>query len=29
LSAENWVGLIAAIILAVYLIYALVRPERF
>jgi K+-transporting ATPase KdpF subunit len=29
LSAENWVGLIAAIILAIYLIYALVRPERF
>jgi K+-transporting ATPase KdpF subunit len=29
LSAENWVGLIAAIILALYLIYALVRPERF
>jgi K+-transporting ATPase KdpF subunit len=29
LSAENWVGLIAAIILALYLIYSLVRPERF
>jgi K+-transporting ATPase KdpF subunit len=29
LSAENWVGLIAAVILAVYLIYALVRPEKF
>jgi K+-transporting ATPase KdpF subunit len=29
LSAENWVGLIAAIILTVYLVYALVRPERF
>ncbi len=29
LSAENWVGLIAAIILTLYLIYALVRPERF
>jgi K+-transporting ATPase KdpF subunit len=29
LSAENWIGLIAAIILVVYLIYALVRPERF
>jgi K+-transporting ATPase KdpF subunit len=29
LSAENWIGLIAAIILTVYLIYALVRPERF
>jgi K+-transporting ATPase KdpF subunit len=29
LSAENWVGLIAAVILTVYLVYALVRPERF
>jgi K+-transporting ATPase KdpF subunit len=29
LTAENWVGLIAAIILTVYLVYALVRPERF
>jgi K+-transporting ATPase KdpF subunit len=29
LSAENWIGLIAAIILTVYLVYALVRPERF
>ncbi|HEY3878241.1 MAG TPA: K(+)-transporting ATPase subunit F [Trebonia sp.] len=29
MSAENWVGLIAAIILTVYLVYALVRPERF
>jgi K+-transporting ATPase KdpF subunit len=29
LSAENWVGLIAAVILTVYLIYALVRPEKF
>jgi len=28
LSAENWVGLIAAIILTVFLIYALVRPEK-
>jgi len=28
LSAENWVGLIAAILLAVFLIYALVRPEK-
>jgi len=24
-----WVGLIAAIIITVYLIYALVRPEKF
>ena len=29
MSAENWVGLIVAVILAVYLIYALVRPEKF
>jgi K+-transporting ATPase KdpF subunit len=29
LSAENWVGLISAIVITVYLIYALVRPERF
>ena len=29
MSAENWVGLIASIALTIYLIYALVRPERF
>jgi K+-transporting ATPase KdpF subunit len=29
LSAENWVGLVAAVIVTLYLIYALVRPERF
>ena len=29
MSAENWVGLIAAVILTIYLIYALVRPEKF
>jgi K+-transporting ATPase KdpF subunit len=29
LSAENWVGLISAIVITLYLIYALVRPERF
>jgi len=29
LSAENWIGLITAIILTGYLIYALIRPERF
>ena len=29
MSAENWVGLIAAIILTVYLVFALVRPEKF
>ncbi|HXP54891.1 MAG TPA: K(+)-transporting ATPase subunit F [Streptosporangiaceae bacterium] len=29
MSAENWVGLIAAVILTFYLIYALIRPEKF
>jgi K+-transporting ATPase KdpF subunit len=29
LSAENWVGLIAAVAITLYLAYALVRPERF
>ena len=29
MSAENWVGLIAAVILTIYLVYALVRPEKF
>jgi K+-transporting ATPase KdpF subunit len=29
LSAENWIGLIAAVLLTVYLAYALIRPERF
>ncbi|MGD0704254.1 MAG: K(+)-transporting ATPase subunit F [Trebonia sp.] len=29
MSAENWIGLIVAILLTVYLVYALVRPERF
>jgi K+-transporting ATPase KdpF subunit len=29
LSAENWAGLVAAVVLTVYLVYALVRPERF
>ncbi|HEX4831082.1 MAG TPA: potassium-transporting ATPase subunit F [Trebonia sp.] len=28
MSAENWVGLIAAVILTVYLIYALVDAEK-
>jgi K+-transporting ATPase KdpF subunit len=28
LSAENWVGLISAVLLTIYLIYALVRPEK-
>jgi K+-transporting ATPase KdpF subunit len=29
LSAENWIGLIVSILLTVYLVYALIRPERF
>jgi K+-transporting ATPase KdpF subunit len=29
LSAENWVGLISAVIITIYLAYALVRPEKF
>jgi K+-transporting ATPase KdpF subunit len=29
LSAENWIGLIAAVLLIGYLIAALIRPERF
>jgi K+-transporting ATPase KdpF subunit len=29
LSAENWIGLIAAVIITVYLAYALIRPEKF
>jgi K+-transporting ATPase KdpF subunit len=29
LSAEMWVGLIAGIVITVYLIYALLRPEKF
>jgi K+-transporting ATPase KdpF subunit len=29
LSAENWLGLIAGIVLVVYLFVALVLPERF
>jgi len=29
LSAENLIGLIAGIVLTVYLFVALVRPERF
>jgi K+-transporting ATPase KdpF subunit len=28
LSAENWVGLISAVILTIYLIYALVDAEK-
>ncbi|HEX4090142.1 MAG TPA: K(+)-transporting ATPase subunit F [Trebonia sp.] len=29
MSAENWIGLAVAVLLTVYLVYALVRPERF
>ena len=29
MSAENWIGLIAGILLTVYLFVALVLPERF
>jgi K+-transporting ATPase KdpF subunit len=29
LSAENWIGLIAGVLLTVYLFVALVLPERF
>jgi K+-transporting ATPase KdpF subunit len=29
LSAENWVGLIVSVVLAIYLIVALIKPERF
>jgi K+-transporting ATPase KdpF subunit len=29
LSAENWIGLIAGVVLTVYLFVALVLPERF
>jgi K+-transporting ATPase KdpF subunit len=29
LSAENWIGLIAGILLTVYLFVTLVLPERF
>jgi K+-transporting ATPase KdpF subunit len=29
LSAENWIGLIAGVLLTIYLFAALVLPERF
>jgi K+-transporting ATPase KdpF subunit len=29
LSAENWIGLIASVLLVAYLVAALIRPERF
>jgi len=28
-SAENWLGLIAGVALTIYLVVALVNPERF
>jgi K+-transporting ATPase KdpF subunit len=29
LSADNWLGLIVGILLTIYLIVALINPERF
>jgi K+-transporting ATPase KdpF subunit len=29
LSAENWLGLIVGVALTIYLIVALIKPERF
>jgi K+-transporting ATPase KdpF subunit len=29
LSAENWLGLVAGILLTIYLVVALINPERF
>jgi K+-transporting ATPase KdpF subunit len=29
LSADNWLGLIVGVLLIVYLVVALVKPERF
>jgi K+-transporting ATPase KdpF subunit len=29
LSAENWIGLIVSVLLTVYLVVALVKPEKF
>jgi len=29
LSAENWIGLIGGILLTIYLVVALILPERF
>jgi K+-transporting ATPase KdpF subunit len=29
MSADNWIGLILAIVLAAYLVLALLNPERF
>jgi K+-transporting ATPase KdpF subunit len=29
LSAENWIGLIGGVLLTIYLVAALILPERF
>jgi len=29
LSADNWLGLIVGVVLTVYLVVALINPERF
>jgi K+-transporting ATPase KdpF subunit len=29
LSADNWIGLIAGVLLTIYLVVALINPERF
>ncbi|HEX6519058.1 MAG TPA: K(+)-transporting ATPase subunit F [Streptosporangiaceae bacterium] len=29
MSAENWLGLIVGVLLTIYLVVALVKPERF
>ena len=29
MSAENWLGLIVGVLLTVYLVVALIKPERF
>ena len=29
MSADNWLGLIAGILLIIYLVVALINPERF
>jgi len=29
LSADNWLGLIVGVLLTIYLVVALIKPERF
>jgi K+-transporting ATPase KdpF subunit len=29
LSADNWIGLIVSVLLTIYLVIALVKPEKF